>query len=142
MNKKLSALILTATVLFVPFSTAQEPVHRPVLQGGPPVPALPTLHPSTVPAPALSICAADFNLWASELRDPQKGKKVLDSLSFKELQERRERLASCVLAYPQRQFPPHVPFSYTMQEEKRLVDFMVRHNLVDQFIQEDEAGQR
>jgi len=107
------------------------------------------------PSPKLEECVADLNLWSSEITgypNPSVD-QIHDSLksqTLKEIDGRSLSIGACAQAYPELQKAEAGRLSaaqsllemYGHERTKMLLDFLVRHNLVNKFHEEDAAGQR
>lgn len=105
-------------------------------------------------APRLETCAADVNLWTSEI--PDWPNPSLDQVreGTKPLSERviRDRIVSithCSSAYPQLNqarsgelAASALTTAYELELQQRLFDFLDRHGLLAKFTEEDEAEKR
>lgn len=115
-------------------------------------------------APTVDICRADAALWISQIKTDK-----IDSLSFNELINRQNEMRDCMVVDPESDTaPPQTTDSeeiYRAWEEhikdqnrfdnyealfaaycavsgKRMYDFLDRHGLSQQFLQEDSARKR
>jgi hypothetical protein len=84
-------------------------------------------------------CRADQNLWLSKLAN----RPGVANVSFKELRGWFNEMNDCESVDPDRQIQYYNTKSETHTEQlMRLEHFILRHNLWDQFIAEDEQGNR
>jgi hypothetical protein len=106
-------------------------------------------------APALQSCAADLNLWASQipgwpiptLDQLESGTK---SLTVDEMEGRVSSMNECFQSYPllQKSSPGDLPAAlslmgfYQQEVQLRYFSFLVRHHLLDKFKEEDNAALR
>ncbi len=124
---------------------------------------------STVPqqvehAPTLEGCVADLNRWSFGLDGipfGERARSVLKPLAYREIRARAESLQNCesaslaqLKAAPIEQRPALDKLGvvsgriqgliqiYLLEGYTRYFDFIVRHKLLAQFDQEDEAGER
>ncbi len=93
-------------------------------------------------APALEACVADANLWVSEVENGLNQGRIPPQLTWKQLVARQSYLMDCQQAYPKHQWSNDLNYVYEMEQAEREMKFIVRHKLFDQFIKEDEAGER
>ena len=90
-------------------------------------------------APTVAQCQADQRLWLAQLeRDGG-----TDAVSFRTLRLWGNEMTECADVDPPNSFRYLNTLSETaFVQILRLQDFLVRHNITDQFYAEDEAGKR
>lgn len=106
-------------------------------------------------APTLQSCTADLNLWTAQIpgwpdSSAEQDREGTKPLTFSEMAARVKSINNCVHAYPALNRAAtgelSVPFSlidiYQREITNRYVDFLERHNLLGNFMQEDKAGKR
>jgi hypothetical protein len=102
-------------------------------------------------APTIESCVADINLWSSEIPTGWDPGAALKSLTANEIQGRRRELTECEASYPMlgrattsgsSSNAERLQFNYEIEMETRFIDFLKRHDMLDKFKQEDQAGQR
>lgn len=106
-------------------------------------------------APTLDSCAADLNLWISQIPGWPTSTGVQDqegtrSLTAQEITKRGAYLNDCGQAYPvlNKNRPGELSaiaslgLIYESEIQRRLFHFLDRHGLSEKFTQEDEAGKR
>jgi hypothetical protein len=88
-------------------------------------------------APTVEQCRADQALWYAQLSHPK-------NILFKTLEEYRVEMGACSVVDSNDHFIKYFEVLALIDAElrDRLEHFLTRHNLVDQFAGEDEAGQR
>jgi hypothetical protein len=94
-------------------------------------------------APTAEQCDADLRLWASQA-------STLDKLPYKEVEAREQEMFNCggsVNSQTQQGFIKAKSYDsasnlYRGEMGERLSDFLVRHNLIEQFLAEDAQGKR
>jgi len=105
--------------------------------------------------PTLQSCIADVNLWSSQI--PGFPDATLDQVrsgtkgfTMHEISARISSLSDCVVAYPTMETGQKGNVSgattlimfYDDELEMRYSNFLVRHNMLDSFNDEDQAGVR
>jgi hypothetical protein len=91
-------------------------------------------------APTVQQCEADQRLWWEQL-DTQP--EEISKLSFRKLNQRSGEMADCAVIDEE-----HInAYNRTsvlllIQQSSRLANFVVRHNLMSQFLAEDKVGKR
>jgi hypothetical protein len=126
-------LLIASVFAFSTFAVPQEVKHAPTLQS----------------------CAADLNLWTSQIPGwptsrTEQDQEATKSLTVHEMKSRISSIAECVGAYPvlNKARPDELSavlsltLIYDQQIKARLFDFLERHGLSDKFTEEDEAGKR
>jgi hypothetical protein len=88
-------------------------------------------------APTVEQCRADQALWYSQLSHPK-------NILFKTLEGYRTEMGACSVVDSNDYFVKYFEVLALIDAElrDRLEHFMTRHNLVNQFAEEDAAGQR
>lgn len=105
-------LVLTATLFLVPSTLSQERT------------------------PAAPQCRAEATEWDSAFTHVEK-------IPATEVHLRLREMTDCVIADPQRrQTYTEVAREYNSALTLRFQDFLIRHNLMDRFFQEDAEGKR
>lgn len=90
-------------------------------------------------APTVEQCRADQRLWAARMEDNTN----IGSLSAKELNTFSGEMNDCVAVDSERENAYNLQAAmFRLEIEKRLTDFLVRHDLMQQFAAEDKAGKR
>jgi hypothetical protein len=100
-------------------------------------------NPAQEHAPTLDQCNADERLWASQLSN-------VDSLPYKEVEARENEMTNCATTmdtstetgYRNASSYKSLGSNYRGQMGRRLQTFLIRHNLIDQFLAEDAEGKR
>jgi hypothetical protein len=91
------------------------------------------LHQDVRHAPTLESCAADINLWTSEI----------PGLRISALDRCTESHPSLAKALPGEEAPAELLVAlYNGEMKQRLMDFLDRHGLGAKFIEEDKEGKR
>jgi hypothetical protein len=105
-------------------------------------------------APTLAQCRADEHLWTVELTEYYRAEtdtltngtinhSSLAGISFKELNERAVEMGSCIAVDPANtERYSNVGMGLTAITGDRFGHFLLRHNLMNQFLDEDAAGKR
>lgn len=85
-------------------------------------------------------CHADFNAWKSTISADK------DSLDARELQRRFGEMTACTeaegIGWEQKERYLNIANVYVDASSARYLKFLIRHNLLRQFLNEDAAGQR
>ena len=90
-------------------------------------------------APTVEQCRADQRLWLVQSDD----KEHVKGLSFAQINDRMIEMANCVAVDRDRAIMySETGGRFANQETIRLLDFIRRHDLADQFWAEDAAGKR
>jgi len=105
--------------------------------------------------PTLQSCAADINLWSSQVPGfPEPSldqiRAGLKALTQGEIDGRVTSLGNCVSAYPSLgkgqggNLPAATTLGnlYGLETQARYLNFIYRHGMLRKFTEEDEAGQR
>lgn len=127
------ALIIVSMFAFTLIAVPQEVKHAPTLQN----------------------CAADLNLWTSQISGwptptDEQEQESTKSLSVREMRLRASSIGDCTGAYPalMKARPNELPATFSLvivydrQIKARLWAFLDRHGLSDKFMQEDDEGKR
>jgi hypothetical protein len=126
-------LLIVSVLAFTTFAVPQEVKHAPTLQS----------------------CAADLNLWTSQIPGwptptVEQNREGTKSLTVLEMAGRISSIAECIGAHPildkakpgELPAPSSLTLVYDEELKLRLFDFIDRHGLRDKFAQEDLAGKR
>ncbi len=90
-------------------------------------------------APTVEQCQADQAVWVSEVDD----QASIDKESFHTLDQRVVEMGECEHVDSRNRVRYYIAAGATRGEEAtRMVSFLGRHNLYDQFVAEDAAGKR
>jgi hypothetical protein len=100
-------------------------------------------NPAQEHAPTAEQCNADERLWASQLSG-------VGSLPYKEIEARENEMTNCAntmdtsteMGYLNASSYKSLGSNYRAQMGNRLQTFLIRHNLIDQFLAEDAEGKR
>jgi hypothetical protein len=91
-------------------------------------------------APTVEQCRADQRLWAAQLDG---NPEIVRSLAYYQLNDRMGEMADCVAVDRDREIVyADTAGRFNNRQMVRLLDFVKRHELHDQFIAEDAAGKR
>ena len=91
-------------------------------------------------APTVEQCRADERLWSTQLTE---NPEIIKSLRHDQLNDRTLEMANCAAVDRDRQSVyAETAARFNMKLMVRLLDFIKRHKLLDQFMAEDAAGQR
>jgi hypothetical protein len=94
-------------------------------------------------APTVEQCRADQRLWSSKLEQFSGQPDPIWSISFKELMKWERELIDCVqVDLERRNEYSNTAGEIDLERAGRLMRFLHRHNLYDQFIAEDAQGKR
>jgi hypothetical protein len=106
-------------------------------------------------APTFQSCAADLNLWTSQIPgwpnpSVEQSRGGTKNLTVQEMRGRVLAVSECSISYPllDRSKPNELSASisltmvYDNEIQERLMNFLDRHNLIVKFTLEDEAGKR
>jgi hypothetical protein len=103
-------------------------------------------------APTLEACTADSNLWLNQIPgwpSPPTLEQIrvgTRDLTAREILKRNVYLNTCGIAYPkllnQTSHLTDLSQYYATEVDQRLVNFLQRHTLLNEFSEEDEAGKR
>jgi hypothetical protein len=90
-------------------------------------------------APTAAQCQADARLWLSKLEDMRPSS--LADVSYFNLSDWQSEMSDCKPVDPENvALYQNVSFEAVATRMVRLRDFLIRHNLLDQFTKEDAAG--
>jgi hypothetical protein len=90
------------------------------------------------PPPTVDQCRANMAAWADQTIP-----EVIAKLSYRELRKRANEMDLCEKSDPKNEETYiAVSSAYDIELEARLIDFIQRHGLLEQFKSEDAAGQR
>jgi hypothetical protein len=93
--------------------------------------------------PSLRECRSQAAIWSIGLFD-QRGEASLEGsphMSAQELMERSDQMAGCFARFKKSNFL-QVSRGYYLVYQWRIYNFVNRHDLLQQFAQEDQAGKR
>lgn len=90
-------------------------------------------------APTVAQCQADQRLWLSRIEEVDSSRQPV----FRLLTEWSHEMAECEHVDPSNQLRYYnTEYEIDALESKRLLHFIVRHDLMDKFVEEDAAGKR
>ena len=91
-------------------------------------------------APTVEQCRADQRLWITQLIE---NPEIVKSLTYDQLNDRMLEMANCDAVDRDREIVyVETAARFNMKQMVRLLDFVKRHELLDQFRAEDAAGKR
>jgi len=91
-------------------------------------------------APTVEQCRSDQRLWQSQLDNAS---QEISKLPFLTLTDRGHEMADCIVVDGDSwQSYSHTSVALHIQQSRRLMHFLERHNLLKQFLAEDAAGKR
>jgi hypothetical protein len=91
-------------------------------------------------APTVEQCRADQKLWSSKMEPNDAG---VNNVTIDELANWKREMFGCMNTYPESlRLYAFTIDQVTLVQYKRVSSFLVRHNLVGQFIAEDAQGTR